>query len=298
VTGLYLWWPRQAQGFAGVLWPRFKAGRKTFWRDIHAVIGVWVSGFAIILLVSGLPWTNVWGDAFKKVRVATGTAPISQDWTQSRSREHEDMGGSNGGDGPPTHHHTSAVYTATIDDIAANARAAQLQPPVLIYPPSAAKPAWRAVSQTQNRPLGATLTFDREDGTQIGVQQFSDKHPIDQAVGVGLAIHEGQLFGLANQIVGLLTALGLTTLCVSAFVLWRRRAPTGVLGAPPSIPDQKLGVGLGVIILAFALFLPVLGLSLITVAVVERLVIARSKRASKWLGLDTHAVPESSAVMS
>ena len=149
-----------------------------------------------------------------------------------------------------------------------------------------------------NRPLGATLTFDRESGTQIGVQHFSDKHPIDQAVGIGLAIHEGQLFGIANQIVGLVTALGLTTLCVSAFVMWRRRAPTGVLGAPPSIPDQKLGLGLGVIILGFALFLPVLGLSLIIVAVIERFVIAKSKRLSVWLGLSDKSAQGARAVVS
>ena len=56
---------------------------------------------------------------------------------------------------------------------------------------------------------------------------------IDQIVGVGIAAHEGQLFAPLNQVLGVLTALGLITLCVSAFVMWRRRAPEGVLGAPP-----------------------------------------------------------------
>ena len=55
-------------------------------------------------------------------------------------------------------------------------------------------------------------------------------------VGVGIAAHEGQLFAPLNQVLGVLTALGLITLCVSAFVMWRRRAPEGVLGAPPPIP--------------------------------------------------------------
>ncbi len=284
VTGLYLWWPRQAVGLAGVAWPRLRRGSKVFWRDIHAVTGIWISSFAIVLLISGLPWTNVWGDAFSKVRQATGTQAISQDWSRGRSSEHADMGG--GSKDHHAHHSANPVYGATIDDIVASARAARLQPPVLVFPPNGKNKEWRAVSQTQNRPLGATVKFDPSDGSLLGKQVFGDKHPIDQAVGIGLAVHEGQLFGPLNQIIGLLTALGLVTLCVSAFVMWRKRAPDGTLGAPPPIPDKKIGFGLGGLILTFGIFLPVLGISLIIVALIERLILTRSPAARAWLGLN------------
>jgi uncharacterized iron-regulated membrane protein len=284
VTGLYLWWPRQSIGLAGVVWPRLRGGRKVFWRDLHAVTGVWVSCFAIILLLSGLPWTNVWGDAFTKIRNATGTASFTQDWSQSRAREHADSSADHVTSS--AHNHANeAVYQATIDDIAASARAANLQPPVFIYPPSASKPAWRAVSQTQNRPLGATIMFDPNDGAIVSIQRFSDKHPIDQAVGIGIAAHEGHLFGIANQIMGLITAIGLTLLCISAFVMWRRRAPAGMLGAPPPVPGRQVGVGLGALVIGFGLFLPVLGISLICVGIIERVVLMGSARFRRWLGL-------------
>ncbi len=42
-TGLYLWWPRDARGAGGVLYPRLGAGRRVFWRDLHAVSGIWIS---------------------------------------------------------------------------------------------------------------------------------------------------------------------------------------------------------------------------------------------------------------
>ena len=77
LTGLYLWWPRNAKGLGGVLYPRLGQGPKRFWRDLHAVVGIWVSAFALFLLASGLPWASVWGAAFKNVRAWTGTAPIS-----------------------------------------------------------------------------------------------------------------------------------------------------------------------------------------------------------------------------
>jgi len=67
VTGLYLWWPRTAEGLQGVLIPRLKSGPKVFWRDLHAVSGMWVSFFALFLLLTGLPWTNVWGKGFDMV---------------------------------------------------------------------------------------------------------------------------------------------------------------------------------------------------------------------------------------
>ena len=43
VTGLYLWWPRDARGLAGVFYPRFGRASRVFWRDLHAVTGIWVS---------------------------------------------------------------------------------------------------------------------------------------------------------------------------------------------------------------------------------------------------------------
>ena len=44
LTGLYLWWPRGAIGLRGVVFPRLGSSSRVFWRDIHAVTGVWISG--------------------------------------------------------------------------------------------------------------------------------------------------------------------------------------------------------------------------------------------------------------
>src|SRR3546814_7824326 len=51
---LYLWWPRDASGIAGIVYPRLRRGGRVFWRDLHAVVGLWVSAFALFLLISGL----------------------------------------------------------------------------------------------------------------------------------------------------------------------------------------------------------------------------------------------------
>lgn len=60
ITGLYLWWPRNAKGLAGIVYPRLSRDGRVFWRDLHAVTGLWVSFFLLFLLVSGLPWAKSW----------------------------------------------------------------------------------------------------------------------------------------------------------------------------------------------------------------------------------------------
>jgi uncharacterized iron-regulated membrane protein len=276
LTGLYLWWPRQARGLGGVLYPRW-SGRH-FWRDLHAVIGIYISVFALFLLITGLPWALVWGEAFKQARIATGTAPITQTWSISSSDEHAEHTHS-------AHAQHIQADALPITVIVEEAAALGLTAPVVLAPPTKRQPYWQARSETPNRPLGGSAYLSPQTGEVVFRQDFTDRHIIDRVVGVGIAAHEGRLFGAANQILGLLTAIGLVTLCVSAVVMWRKRAPTGVLGAPPPIPDAKIGWGLAVLIVIAAILLPVLGGCLLLIALVERSILARWPAARQWLGL-------------
>lgn len=281
VTGLYLWWPRDAKGMGGVLYPR--KGR-LFLRDLHAVTGIWVSFFALFLLLTGLPWTDVWGDSFKAVRKITNTAPIKQDWTLSRGEETKTLIVEIGTSTP--HNHIQEYYIANIDDIIAKANNEKLVLPVDIKPPNKRNKNWVAQGRNPNRMLRTNLEIDSTSGTIVMREDFKDRHIIDKVLGVGISAHEGQLFGWFNQLLGVLTAIGLCTLSVSAFLMWRKRAPSGVLGAPPPIKDAKIGVGIGILIIAFGLFLPVLGAMILIIALIETLILRNIPPARKWLGLN------------
>ena len=103
VTGLYLWWPRGAIGLRGVVYPRLGSGPRVFWRDIHAVTGFWISGLALLMLFSGLPWAKFWGDYLKAARRLTGAAVARQDWTNgSTSTADTRLAGGSG-----EHHHAA-----------------------------------------------------------------------------------------------------------------------------------------------------------------------------------------------
>ncbi|NGY05551.1 PepSY-associated TM helix domain-containing protein [Solimonas terrae] len=314
ISGLYLWWPRDAQGLAGVAWPRLRRGGRVFWRDLHAVVGVWVSAFALFLLVSGLPWATFWGGNLKTVRSLLAPAPAQQDWTtgsadeaarnRARNTRRDEPGVDlSGHAGHEMRMHAvrgahdipgmigmSATMrpgfdAAALDRLVPVVAARQLPPPVLIAPPSAAATHWTARSDTQNRPRRVELVLDGDSGTLLQRTAFGQRALLDRIIGTGVAAHEGQLFGWLNQLLGLLTALGLITLCLSALTMWWQRRPHGKLGAPAVVGDAGPGAGLIVLVLLFSLLLPLLGASLIAVLFGERLLLRRIAPLRNFLGL-------------
>ncbi|NML93056.1 PepSY-associated TM helix domain-containing protein [Novosphingobium olei] len=310
VSGLYLWWPR-GRGLAGVVWPRLSGGGRTALRDLHAVTGFWVSGLALVLLLTGLPWADVWGSAFRAVRVELGWVKGQQAWTvggkapppvagdDHAGHDHAAMlaaanaGASAGSMAMPMlHAHHGGPQGPTLSEVVAEAKAQHLPFPVVVVPPGApqafgAPPRedWTVRSDTQDRPRAVTLRIDARTGKVTARETFADKHPIDRAVGYGVAWHEGALFGLANQLIGLATAMMLVTLAVSGFVMWRKRRNDGELGAPP-LPAVPVRIGGVVAILAaLALLLPMLAISMAGMAIVERLVLRRIPPLARWLGI-------------
>jgi uncharacterized iron-regulated membrane protein len=261
VTGLFLWWPRETRGLAGALYPRLQMGRRVFWRDLHAVTGCWVSLFALFLLVTAQPWTTVAGAGIGKIRSWMTEAP--RDWTQGGTDPH-------GGHRLPSPARAIAS-PLTVDQVIERIAPLQLAPPVRLYLPSESQPHWRVRSETQNRPRVRELSLDRNTGAVVEDRGFAEKTALDKTIQVGIAAHEGQLFGLANQLLGLFTALGLIAICVSALVMWWRRRPEGALGVPaPRVKEFRVGPALRAAILLLAVLLPVFGMSILLLWLVNQ----------------------------
>jgi uncharacterized iron-regulated membrane protein len=303
LSGLYLWWPRQRKGAGGILYPRLfrrkspdnsvdkgRAGKRLFWRDLHSVTGFWISALALFMLLTGLPWANFWGGYFKSVRQLTHTAVAQQDWTNgsiTRDRSMDSSSGEhamhNASGGRKANLEGKTVDFSAIDRIAPVIQPLNLPPPVLMAPIHGSH--WTVKSDTQTRPLRVDLMVDGADGAIVSRTDFSQRTLVDRIAGTGIAAHEGQLFGLPNQLLGLMTAMGLILLCVSAMILWWRRRDTGVLGAPPMAVGTKATVSFVVVLILLAVYLPLFAVSLIGVLLAERFVLARIPVARVWLGL-------------
>lgn len=270
-TGFYLWWPRRMQGMAGLLYPRITITGRRRWRDLHSVTGLWVSLFLALFLISGLPWSFVWGHALSRVETQIGRMSAIQDWEIGAVPASTMIAGqvqqprdTNAMPGMDMDFATAAgsILPEGLDRVAATALRIGFPAPVIITPPSEDETAWRVRSDTQNRPdrINALVNIS---GTIQSVQHFADKGIIDRMIAYGVAAHEGQLFGIINQILNLLVATGLLTMSVAAMFMWFRRKPPGKLGAPTALPNGQLGVGAALVLLALGLLLPELGASLL-----------------------------------
>ena len=295
ITGLYLWWPRKAKSLGGIVYPRLGGGSRMFWRDIHGVTGFWISGLALLLLLSGLPWAKFWGDYLKNVRRLTGTAVARQDWSNGQTSNVEpQLAGASGEHGE--HHSgsgrgkrrgrgaTPSDLTA-VDRIVATLRPLDLDAPVVIAPPDSGSSDWTAKSMTANRPKRVDLVVDGTTGAIKDRKDFKDRHLIDRITGTGIAAHEGQLFGWPNQLLGLATAAGLVLLTVSSVSMWWRRRDSGGLGAPLPAASPRFSLGLFILVVLFGIYLPLFGASLIAVLLVEWTILRRIPRIRDWLGL-------------
>ncbi|WP_047490032.1 PepSY domain-containing protein [Terriglobus sp. TAA 43] len=307
LTGLYLWWPRQTEKLAGVLWIRTRSGSRIFWRDLHAVTGVWISALALFLILTGLPWAKGWGGYFKKVRQVTGTSVAKQDWTISRADALNDRMAqnsnslSNAMDDMPGMDHSGHMghYMDGMDMgtdpyqpfnvLVPVAATLHLAAPVEIMPAMKTGGTWTIKSDAQNRTLRDVLQANPETGAIVSRKNFNQGMILDRIVGTGIAAHEGQLFGLMNQLLGLITAMGLVLLCVSAVVVWWRRRYVGVLGAPLPLARPRWSFGLVAAVVALAIYLPAMAFSLIAILLLEWTVLSRVPSVSRWLGLTAMA---------
>lgn len=278
LTGLYLWWPRGHRGLGGVLYPRLRGGERRFWRDLHAVAGIWVAVFALFLVSTGLPWAKFWGSYFQDVRQVTGTVDGPVDWT---------IGGKPML-GDHAEHRAMAKHGpapgAALDRVVAAAYAFGVAAPVMIAPPMTPGQPWTVTSDAANRPLRTSITLDA-NGALVSRRDFAQRHWIDRVTGYGIAAHEGALFGIANQILGTLTALLLATLSVSGFVMWWRRRPHGALGAPPRRDRPRAGWVLVAALGLLALWMPLFGVTLLAVLAADRWLLPRLPRMNEWLGM-------------
>ena len=294
VSGFYLWWPRPFT-VRGFLLPRLGAGRRALLRDLHAVLAVWLCGLILLLLSTGIQWTKVGGAWSRYV------AQVAGEWqpreTSASAHRSELLGGwspymkdkatakklENVASTPPTtdphaeHRGTNKVRGTggafrddpehpriPLEKVIAIAAERQVTDTFAIALPQGPTGVYSIISD-RNRALSrAYLHVDQYSGKVLADVRFKDFGFMAKFYSFGIIWHEGQLFGFLNQIVGLLTAIGVVMLAVTGIAMWWSRRPAGALAAPGA-PAPLFGVSRGAVGIAFALaaVLPLMGATLV-----------------------------------
>lgn len=276
-TGLYLWWPRKRA--AGVLTlTDTDVRRRPFWRDLHALTGIYVGGVVLFLAVTGMPWSAVWGDQVMGAVKAGGwgrpPAPVAGAWQRAEHHDHPAGAGwtMEGVVLPAPSHHPAGPLSGVI----ARAEAEGLARPYAVSIPQAADTAWTATAQARRVQDSRALYIDAGDGKLLGDIGFDQFGPGAKAIEWGIYTHQGTQFGQINRWIMLAGCIGVWLLAVSGLMMWWKRRPPrlsrGRIGAPPVPDGRRLRVAVLAIALPLCLLYPLTGASLIAALAADRLI--------------------------
>jgi uncharacterized iron-regulated membrane protein len=303
ISGLYMWWPRKGSRVWGTLLPRLRAGRRTFWRDLHAVPGFWGALIVIFMILSGLPWSGFWGAQFARLtsyypaqmwdQVPTSTrltGSLNQNggkvvpWAaeqmpmpQSSTSGHEAHGGHSAPAANPaiTAEGIAPGTPVNLDSVVALAQAKGAPAGFSVSLPSGEEGVY-TVSAFPNDPAKEiTMHVDQYSGKVLADVRWAQYGVVPKAVELGIMLHEGRYFGLANQLLMLFAALTVIFLAITGTVMWWQRRPAGRIGAPAMPSNFPLWKGAVAIIAALGIIFPLVGISLVVVLLLDYLVIAR-----------------------
>lgn len=303
ITGLYLWIPRHKFTIWGTLIPRWSSKNpRIFWRDLHAVPGFYGLLLIAFLILTGLPWSGFWGDTFARVwnqfpaqmsaevpksTVLTGSLNKHTEHTvpwaveklpmpQSVSTKQNHTGHK---DSTSTNYQNvnSLGMPVNFNSIVALAILKGAPAGFSVSFPQGETGVYTISSFPDNPTQETTLHIDQYTGKVLAEVRWKDYGLVPKAVEMGIAIHQGKLFGLANQLLMLFACLVVIVLCISGVVMWWLRRPkeAGLIGAPalpPYVQQWKVPVG---IIAILGIAFPLVGLSLITVLLLDYFVLSR-----------------------
>jgi uncharacterized iron-regulated membrane protein len=288
VSGLYLWWPRGRSG-AGTLWPRMNARGRLLWRDLHAVIGFWGSALLLFMLLTGMTWTGFWGAQFAgawnhfpaamwddvpQSGTLTGSLNNSSQQTVAWAVETTPLPASD----PHAAHNRPGVSTVpsalpqvSLQQVVDTAAERAVQPGYSITLGKGETGVYSIALFADDPRNDATLHIDQYSGAVLADVRWQDYGMVAKTVETGVMLHEGKLFGLANQLLMLAVCLLVLLSAVSGVVMWWLRRPSGTFGVPPlrhNLPRWKAAV---VIMCLLGAAFPLVGGSLLLIWVLDRL---------------------------
>lgn len=276
-TGIYLWWPRRRAGAGGVVSVRGRPGQRIFWRDLHAVSGLFVGAFIVFLAVTGMPWSVFWGAKVNEwangnnfgypagVRVAVPMSNEHLDHVAKTSWSLEQA------KIPESSAAPAAGGAIGIDRAVAIVDGLGLHRGYALALPRTPTGVYSASVYPDDLSRQRVVHLDQYSGKPLIDMSYADYGPLGKALEWSINVHLGQEFGLANQLVLLAVCLAVIGLAVSAAVMWWKRRPSGAFGVPPMPGDQRVFRGLLLLLAIGGVLFPMVGASLLVMLTLDRL---------------------------
>ncbi|WP_452598037.1 PepSY-associated TM helix domain-containing protein [Pontimicrobium sp. MEBiC01747] len=258
ITGIYVFWPNRKQGLKGFFTVRLKQGKRILFRDLHAVLGFWISLLLLLTLAGGFPWTDVFGANFKWVQKVTNTGyPKTWDARAVQSK--------------------ATGEAMPLDAIVALAKSMNLEGEVSIGLPKNEKGVYSIFNTTFNLGKQKRFHFDQYTGEQLVKHEWGDVGILMRGRLWLMAFHQGQ-FGQWNWFLMLSIAVLLLCLSIAGLLSYLKRKQKGNWGTPKIPGKFKVGYGIIACIVVLGLVFPLFGISAILIVIIEFL---RTQKKSK-----------------
>ena len=172
-----------------------------------------------------------------------------------------------------------------LDDAVAVAVDWELRHPMTVALPTGPDGVFSVIGYAFDAPSDErTVHVDQWSGRVVATYGFERYPLLAKVVSQGIGLHEGRSLGLWSFWGALLMCLAVIFSCVSGPVVWWRRRPAGSLGAPRGrLPLRGSPVLLGGLV-ALGVLLPLFGLSVLAVLVLDHVVLRRVPALAGWFG--------------
>ncbi len=291
-TGLFLWWPRGTTSLGRALLPNWSLKGRAFWKDIHKSVGLWISAFLFLFMLSGLAWTGVWGDSYVKPWSAFPASkwdnvPLSDATHASMNHAtHEVPWALEATPMPASGSAAGAAGVArpvTLDSVSAWAGEHGFTGQYKLSVPASETGVFTIAYDARNNdsalPSGDRYVhIDRYSGNVLADVGFDEYSLVGKLMAWGISLHKG-MAGPINFVFNLVYLALVILLCVSGAVMWWKRRPAGSLGAPLYHPNFRLTAGVVLIAVVLGAVFPMGGLALIVFAVIDLILPKRLKQA-------------------
>ncbi|CAM5776321.1 hypothetical protein LMIY3S_05469 [Labrys miyagiensis] len=277
VTGIYLWWPRGQAG--GIVSVRGSPRRRVWWRDLHAVTGVLAGGLVFFLAITGLPWSGYWGATLNDYAGRLGIGYPAQVWddvplsTLPTQAVIANPGWTMEGAPVPLSEAHSSGTPISLDKAITVARNLGIVQGFEMAIPQDETGVYTAAIYPPDLAQERTIHIDQYSGRPLANIRFADYGPVGKAIEFGINVHQGQQWGLANQLVMLATCICIILLSVSAVTMWWKRRPAGRIGVPPYPVEPRIYRFLWLAAVAIGLAFPITGLAILAMLGFDLLVI-------------------------
>lgn len=257
-------------------------------RSRHAALGSVVGVGLLMMIVSGLPWTGVWGAQVQKLATSSGTSLWSTDHgaqsaptstlDESLPHSHAELPWAlERTEVPQGAVDDGEVSVANVDTALAVADREGLRHPMTVALPADGRGTFSAIGYAFDAPSDErTVHVDQYGGAVRSTYGYDDYPLLAKVVSQGIGLHEGRSLGPVNMALSALFCVGVIAMCVTGPLMWWRRRPSGPrTGAPRGRLPLRTSRGLAVGLVVLGVFLPLFGISLVVVLLLDRFVLRR-----------------------